>query len=296
MIESLLTRIRTHPYNLILIAATYFGVTFSLTSGTPTIPPISDFAYYADMANGLPAPDPFSTRILMPFIVSLLGGSPLVFHYINLVLVTLCATGLYITKYNKQSFLSGLLFLGCTRAITIYSGEPSPDGMTYFLIIAALLIVEYEYDWLNVIVLTLAAANHPISFVIVGAIIVINNYKKPMKLLYIIPGVIVFIFLIPQSYGVIFYPDLPRLLNVVKSVNILWLGLLTLRKDRESVLLVSIILSTLGFSFIASNIDRVLSPLGILLAPRFVSILYPENESLVDEEKESLKTRDTNEE
>jgi hypothetical protein len=278
MFESQIARIRKHPFNLLLILATYFGVTFSLTSGTPTIPPVSDFAYYIDMANGLPAPDPFGKRILMPFIVGLLGGSPYVFHYINLALITLSATLLYMTKYNKQSFLSGLLFLACTRAITIYSGEPSPDAMTYFLIGSALFLVNYEYDWLNVVVLTLAAANHPISFVIVGAIIVINNFDKPMKWLYLVPGIVVFIFLIPQSYGLIYYPDIPRLLNVVKSVNILWLGVFTIRKDRDSVLLISIILATLGFSFIASNIDRVLSPLGILLAPRFVSILYPEKE------------------
>ncbi len=279
MIQSLLSRLRQYPYNLILVAITYSGVTFSLTSGTPTIPPVSDFAHYVDMANGLPAPDPFGKRILMPFIIGLLGGgTPHAFHYVNLVLITLSAIILYMDKYNTQSFLSGLLFLGCTRAITIYAGEPSPDAMTYFLIASALYLANNEYDWLNVILLTLAAANHPISFLIVGAIIVIMNYDKPLKFLYTIPGIIVFILLFPESYGTIFYPDIPRLLNIAKSVTILWLGVLTVRKDRESVLLISVIVGAIGFTFIASNIDRILSSIGLLLAPRFVSLLNPEKE------------------
>jgi hypothetical protein len=283
LLDSLFDRIRVYPYNLILVIATYFGVTFSLTSGTPTIPPISDFAYYVDMANGLFAPDPFGKRILMPFIVGLLGGSPYTFHYLNLALITMCTTLLYLSYgRNQQSFISGLLFLACTRAITLYAGEPSPDGMTYFLIASAIFLVNTKYHWLNLITITLAAANHPISLVIVGVIIVIYNYDKPERLLTLIPGAIVFLLLMPTSYGTIFIPDIPRLLNMVKSVNVLWLGVFAIRRDKESVLLILIILCTFGFSLIASNIDRILSPLGMFLAPMFLSLLYPKKDDESD--------------
>ena len=286
MLERLLTKLRAHPFDIILTTAAYFGVVFSLMSGTPTDPPTSDFAYYMDMANGLYVPDPFGKRILMPFIVGLLGANIYVFHYINLILVTFSAVLLYMSNgKNKQSFISALLYLGCTRAITMYAGEPSPDGMTYFLIASTIFLVGKNYDWLNIVVFVLAAANHPISFVIVVAVFVISNYESPIKLLYLIPGAIVFLFLLPSSYGYIYFPDLPRLLNVVKSVNVLWLGILTIRKDKESFLLLSIILSCLGFSLVASNIDRILSPLGLFLAPRFVSLLYPpEQDQTIDSE------------
>lgn len=57
--EQVLKHLHSFPHNVVLVSVIFLGVAFTLTSRTPTKPPISDFAYYVDMANGLPAPDPF---------------------------------------------------------------------------------------------------------------------------------------------------------------------------------------------------------------------------------------------
>ena len=126
------------------------------------------------------------------------------------------------------------------------------------------------------------------NFAVDDTQLVTAKYDTPVKMLYLIPGFVVFLLLLPQSYGAIFVPNIPRILNMVKSVTVLWIGLLTLRKDRESFLLLSVLAVCIGFSLIASNIDRVLSPLGIFLAPRLLSIInpLPNTDTLASEELE----------
>jgi len=274
--EQILKQLRSFPNNVLLVSIVFLGVAFTLTSRTPTEPPISDFAYYVDMANGLSAPDPFGKRILVPFLAGLLGGSPLAFHYMNIILVAGAAVLLYLKSDSReQGLVSSLLFLGCTRAITIYAGEPSPDGMTYFLIALTLYLLNTDKDWCIIIVACFAAATHPIAIIMVGLIWFANNTSKPVQLLYLVPGVLVFICLFPQSYGMLFIPDIPRALAMVKSVNVLWIGILSVRKDSKGLTLIGAICVCTGFSLVASNVDRVFSSLGLLLAPMLGKLVLP---------------------
>ncbi len=280
LLNSLLSRIRSLPSNALFVFVTYLGVVFSLTSRTPTEPPVSDFAYYVDMANGLPAPDPFGKRILVPFIASLFGGSPLAFHYMNIIFVALASLLLYLSnKGGDRGFIVGILFLTGTRAITIYAGEPSPDGMIYLLIALTIYLVEIQKDWLFVIVAPLAAATHPIAFVITTIVWSMQNYKEYRKFLLLVPGVLVFLWLLPQSYGTLYLPDLSRILWMARSITVLWLGLLALRKNKESLLVLFVIIACFGFSLLATNVDRVFAPIGLFLAPMFVRVVFFQQES-----------------
>lgn len=267
------------PHNIVFVTIAILGVTFSLTSGTPTEPPISDFAFYVDMANGLSAPDPFARRILVPFLAGLLGGSPMVFHYMNIILVAGAAVLLYLrSDSDAQGLVASLLFLGCTRAITIYAGEPSPDGMTYFLIALTMFLLNTDKEWGVAIAACLAATTHPIAIIMIGLIWVINKTGEPIRLLYLVPGILIFIYLFPQSYGVLFVPDIPRILAMVKSINVLWIGLLSIKKDSKGLMIVGAICACAGFSLVASNVDRVFSSLGLFLAPMLAGLVFPRQE------------------
>lgn len=112
----------------------------------------------------------------------------------NIILVAGAAVLLYLRSDSReQGLVSSLLFLGCTRAITIYAGEPSPDGMTYFLIALTLYLLNTDKDWSIVIVACLAAATHPIAIVMVGLIWAANNTGELVRILYLVPGVLIFI-------------------------------------------------------------------------------------------------------
>ncbi|MHA1928258.1 MAG: hypothetical protein ACTSV2_06735 [Candidatus Thorarchaeota archaeon] len=278
-IDSLFDRIRSFPNNILFVLITFSGVVFSITTGTPTTPPISDFEHYVDMANGLEAPDPFGKRILVPFLIGLMGGDPFVFHYVNLVLLVFAAAILYLyMDGDVRGLLTGLLFLGCTRAISMYAGEPSPDAMTYLLIALTLYLTKKDIDWSILVIAPLAAATHPICCVFVSIIWLVQVFPDIKKSLYLIPGIIVFLLLLPESYGTLFLPDLERILWIVKSINILWIGVLALRKNRFSYLVILLILTTAGFSLIATNVDRIFSFLGLAMAPLFIEILYPKED------------------
>ena len=73
----------------------------------------------------------------------------------------------------------------------------------------------------------------------------------------------------------LFMPDIPRVLAIVKSVNVLWIGVLSVRKDSNGLTLVGAICACAGFSLIASNVDRVFSSLGLLLAPMLGELVLP---------------------
>lgn len=279
IVQKLVEDIGKLPNNIVFVTIAILGVTFSLTSGTPTEPPISDFAFYVDMANGLSAPDPFAGRILVPFLAGLLGGSPIVFHYMNIILVAGAAVLLYLrSDSGEQGLVASLLFLGCTRAITIYAGEPSPDGMTYLLIALTMFLLNTDKEWGIVIIACLAAATHPIAIIMIGLIWVINKTGEPVRLLYLVPGVLIFIYLFPQSYGVLFVPDIPRVLAMAKSINVLWIGFLSIKKDSKGLALIGAICACTGFSLVASNVDRVFSSLGLFLAPMLAKLVLPKQE------------------
>jgi hypothetical protein len=286
MIHRLLTRVRAFPENLLFVAATYFGAILTLTSWTPTIPPVSDFVHYVNMANGIPAPDPFGRRILVPFLASLFGGTPYVFHYMNVVLLTLATCVLYL--YNdggKKGFITGLLFLSCTRAIVLTVGEPVPDAMTYLLLALMLYLTKIEHKWGVILIAPLAAATHPIAFVIVNVIWVVHVFPDIVKILFLMPGVIVFILLLPQSYGTLYIPDIVRILWMAKSLGILWIGFLGIRKNRDGVQLLMVIACCFGFSLLATNVDRIFSFLGLFLSPLLANIIFGESEKALTVEE-----------
>ena len=281
MIDRLFMRIRALPENLLFVGVTYFGAVLALTSWTPTVPPVSDYVYYINMANGIPAPDPFGKRILVPFIVGLIGGTPDAFHYFNVVLLTLAVCLLYLgNDGGRRGFIIGLLFLSCTRAIVLTAGEPSPDAMTYLLVAMALYLVKIEHKWGIVFLAPIAAATHPIAFVIVTVIWVVNSLPDIVKLILLVPGIIVFVILLPHTYGTLFIPDFTRILWMVKSLSILWLGILGLRSNREGVQLLLVVGCCFGFSLLATNVDRIFSTLGLFLSPYLVNLIHGDSESI----------------
>ncbi|MEM4735837.1 MAG: hypothetical protein QXS20_09005 [Candidatus Thorarchaeota archaeon] len=98
-----------------------------MTSGTPTEPPVSDFAYNVDVANGLAASDPSGKRILVPLVAGLLGGSPLALHSLNVVVVALASLPVYLVNgAGDRRFIVGTMFLTVTRAIVLLCRRTKP--------------------------------------------------------------------------------------------------------------------------------------------------------------------------
>jgi len=237
---------------------------------------VSDFVHYVNMANGIPAPDPFGKRILVPFLASLFGGTPDAFHWMNVVLLTFAVCFLYLANDGgRKGFITGLLFLTCTRAIVLTTGEPVPDAMTYLLVAISLYLTKEERLKYGIIVIApLAAATHPIAFAIVTLIWVMYSIPDVVKILFLIPGAIVFILLFPQSYGTLLIPDLVRVLWMAKSLGILWIGVLGIKMNRDGMQLLLVIACCLGFSLLATNVDRVFSVAGLFLSAYLTNMIF----------------------
>jgi len=245
------------------IGAAYAVTIYLLTAKTPTVPAVSDYAYYVSMAQGdLGVPVPFNTRILVPFLAGLFGGTEMVFHYMNILLAL--ATCL-LMAYHFRDLIAPLFFLLGTAQLRYSLGEPSIDAMIYLLVMVAIITAEWESPLAIPLVSVLAAMTHPVAFVLTSAIFTV--YRRPH---YTALGIVVFLVLFPAQ-GSLYLPTVSRMLWGLVYMSFLWAGLFTLGHNRESLRDLVVLACCGGFTILASNVARMLAPAGLVLAPRAVS-------------------------
>jgi len=253
-----------------VMSGVYAVVIYIITANTPTIPAVSDYAYYVDMAQGNPVPEPWNKRILVPFLASLFGGTEQAFHYINLALLLVSCLML---AYLYADYLVPLFFVLGTITMPNVVGEAGVDSMIYFLVVLSLLVSFKKLDYTMPLISVLAALTHPIALVLTSIIFI--SEKKPYV---IVIGAILFIVaLIPVgSYGLALYlPDFQRFKWTIFALSFLWVGVLLFPQDlrdrymrMEGVRDIFIILCCFGFTFLASHAGRMMAPAGVVLAPR----------------------------
>lgn len=243
-----------------------YGITiYILTYGTPTTPAISDFALYVRMAQGdLGVPEPWSLRPFVPAVASLLGGTEVAFHYLNMGLLLMTAM---VLAFTHKNYVIPILFLFGTQAVDKYAGEPGLDAMMYFLIAMSIYLTTVKNKRISTVgmytISAVAAATHPMVFVLTTIVFVFD--RRPYV---IVLGMIVALILMPSAYGALYLLDIARLRGIIFSLSFLWIGVFTFNKDLNSVRDLLILLGCFGFTLLASNVIRMIAPAGLILAPR----------------------------
>ena len=250
----------------LLMIGVYGIAIYLLTAQTPTVPAISDYALYVRMAQGdMTVPAPWNTRVLVPFLVSLLGGTEWAFHWLNLLLLLLACIILAAT-YND--YFAPLLFLFGVTVLRTSVGEAGIDAMIYLLVAIALMLSEREGGTalylIKLLLPVFAALTHPMALVLIGMVYLFN--KEPHLLL--LGGTVFVLWLFPVTYGNLYWMDLKRLGGVIFYLSFLWIGGFTFKRDTTSLRDILIVICCIGFTFLASHAGRMIAPAGLVLAPR----------------------------
>ena len=253
-----------------LLVGIYGIIIYVLTSGTPTTPVISDFAFYVRMAQGdSSVPEPWSLRPFVPAVANLLGGTEAAFHYLNMLLLLMTSLVLALTYKN---YVIPIFFLFGTHAVDRYAGEPGLDAMMYFLVAMSIYLTTVDNKYLSTAgmctISVAAAATHPMAFILTTIVFIFD--KRPEV---IIVGAIVALILLPCAYGVLYLPDVARLRGIVYSLSFLWIGILTFNRDSDSARDLLILLGCFSFTLLASNVTRMIAPAGLILAPRALEFM-----------------------
>lgn len=261
----------------LLIAGVYGISIYLITAQTPTVPAVSDYAYYVRMAQGdTTVLAPWNMRVLVPFIAGLFGGSEIAFHWMNLCLLLMTCCILAVT-FND--YLAPLLFLFGTTVLRTSVGEAGVDAMIYFLVVISLFLGRCDDSYgLRLVKLSLpvlAALTHPMALILIAVVYTMN--REPH---YLLIGITVFVvWLFPTTYGSIYWMDLKRFRGIIFYLSFLWVGCFTFTRDKNSLRDMLILLCCVGFTFFASHSGRMIAPLGLVLAPRasvFISRNYNE--------------------
>ncbi|MHA2380105.1 MAG: hypothetical protein ACXADO_10070 [Candidatus Thorarchaeota archaeon] len=232
-----------------------------------------DASKYIDMANGLPSSEPWSSRPLIPYLAGLLSSSLSIdiavsFYYINIVLFASACLFLY----REHGLTATLVTMACfSPAINIY-GKILLDAAIFFWLAVALFIRDRPYTL--AVWCVFAAAVHPIALALCGVVLVYSVVESPYWMPCLFPLILAIVYWVwfwpVGSYTVLMMPGLDDLLYTLKMLNALWLGLLFLRRDRESVLIVLLLIVCIGFVPLLTMPARAFPPMALLLGPRLV--------------------------
>jgi len=213
-----------------LMICVYAYVVYLVMRETPTIPAISDYAVYMDMARGDPAVAPWNSRVLIPWIVGVLGPTETTFHNLNMFFILFTCI---VLAYHFKDFLAPLLFVGFSLTMRESAGEAGLDAAIFLFVAVALFLADRDLDYAIPLLSVLAALTHPTAYLLIAAIFTVK--RKPH--LVILGGVVL---LAISSFGLystrIFLPYLPRVIAGMNELNILLLGFFTLK---ETVILFS---------------------------------------------------------
>ena len=249
----------------VVVSAVCIVVTVLIALTVPTWVP-SDVQTYMDMVNGLEVSEPFNTRVLVPWLVNVLGGTYEHFVMFNLILFAI-ALYIYASVYDLVTALA--FVVGTFSVLQIVIQVPMLESAILLLIALALWVSKNGNGLWFVPLCVIAALTHPIAFAIVVVICLTSGSEGWLPLLYVLPGVLVMVLLWPAGYGELMLP-IEIYKTILITIGVFWIGLLRVRRDRHGVLVLAVLVLTLGFSMIATWTAKLVYYNMLVLGPYLV--------------------------
>ena len=117
-----------------------------------------------------------------------------------------------------------------------------------------------------------AALTHPIAFVFV-AIIALTTCEGAVGVL---PAFVIMFLLLPAGAYSISYDFVNMYRHVLIGMNISLLGILTIRKDQNGIILVLALLATMAFVVLATWTQMMVTYVNMILIPPLVKMINKE--------------------
>jgi len=236
-----------------------------------------DSSKYIDMASGLTTVEPWSNRPLIPFLAGVFSDMTNQdiahsFYYLNIGFFAIAG----LTLLYRFGLLTALVTMTCTYPASLIFGKALLDSAVFMAVAVSLFLIDGEYMPFVIIWTTISAALHPMAFALCMVVLAFAAYEQsslifPFSMWYLVlPAVVFLAFFLPSTYSILLIPDLNDLLYSLKVLNVLWLGLFFLRKDKESFLLLLLLGVCLFFVPFLTMPARAFTPLALVLGPRLV--------------------------
>ena len=208
----------------------------------------ADVGIYLEMCNGAEVAEPWNSRILIPWIVGLLGGTFEVFVLLNLIMF---AVALYVYATVYDVFTALAFVVGTFSVLQIVIQLPLLEAPILLLIALALWVREKGNAYWFIPLCAVAAMTHPVALVIVVLVLITSGYGGWVFPLFAIPGIVVMYVLWPGSGMVLMLP-IEIYKTVIMTVGVFWIGLLRIRKDRQGAMVLLVLGSCLCFAMVAT--------------------------------------------
>jgi hypothetical protein len=247
-----------------IVAAAAYIITMTPNSQFITY----DADQYLRMIEGFSAEEPYITRPLIPLLVRglvlLFHTDPLfTFNQFNAFLVILTC----LVLLREHGLIAALVTMLCTVSFVWYLGQPLLDAAIFLWVAIALSFRNNLY--VLAILTPLAMAIHPIAFVLCSIVFLFSTRPTfTIPLLCLLGVSYYFFFAPPAGFALFMLPTLDNMLSGAKALNVLWLGIFTLKKDRESAMFVLMFFACFAFTFYMTSWARAFAPLGLILGPK----------------------------
>lgn len=246
----------------VVVFAIYVVITILIAWTVPVWVP-SDVGHYMDMVNGLEIAEPWNTRVMIPWIVRTLGGSYEGFVFLNLCLFAI-ALWIYARVYDLVTAMA--FVIGTFGVLQIVVQLPMLESGILLLIAVALWVREKGNGLWFIPLCVFAAMTHPIAFTIVGVICHTSGYGSKASLLVMLPGIMFMALLWPTGYGIIMQPvEIYKM--ILSTVGVFWIGLLRIKRNRQGVSVLAVLVCCLGFSLLATWTAKMMYYSVLFLAP-----------------------------
>lgn len=230
----------------------------------------SDSYKYLDMANGLGTVDPWARRPLIPFLAGMMADlfsldTARAFYFVNIGLFILAA----LLLYQQYGLTTTLVTISCMAPVIGFFGKVLLDSAIFFWVVTALFLKAQPY--LLTVWTTVSATVHPMAFGLC-LVLLLFAISKSYEVFLIVPPLTVFLiwFMPFGSYSVLLYPDLADMIYTVKSLNVLWIGVLFFRPNKHGLMFLSMLAVCIGFGFFLTSPLRAFTPLAALMGPQLI--------------------------
>ena len=251
------------------------GASFTLITNYLSTILWSDSYKYLDMANGLGTVDPWARRPFIPFLAGMIANlfsldTARAFYFVNIGLFILAS----LLLYQQHDLTTTLVTISCMAPVIGFFGKVLLDSAIFFCVVMGLFLKERPYPLM--VWTTVLTAVHPMAFGLCLVVLLFAISKKREVFLMVPPIAVFLIWFMPfGSYTLLLYPDLVDLLYILKSLNVLWLGVLFFRPTKHSLMFLSMLAVCIGFVFFLTSPLRAFIPLAALLGPQLMEGVRP---------------------